>query len=47
MRAGQHAIVVEEDACSEESTWDYRDATFDLAASIEIPAWPMLNTAPI
>jgi hypothetical protein len=29
MRIGQHAIVVEEDACSEESTWDYRDASFD------------------
>jgi hypothetical protein len=43
MRIGQRAIIVEEDACCEQSTWDYRDAAFKELADIPLPAWPMLN----
>lgn len=43
MRVGQKAIIVEEDACAEESTWDYRNKAFDMIANIPLPAWPMLN----
>ena len=43
MRIGQKAIIVEEDACAEETTWDYRAAAFKELADIPIPAWPMLN----
>jgi hypothetical protein len=43
MRVGQKAIIIEEDACAEQSTWDYRDKAFKPVASIPLPAWPMLN----
>lgn len=43
MRIGQRAIIIEEDACAEQTTWEYRDAAFDLERDIELPAWPMLN----
>jgi hypothetical protein len=43
MRIGRKAIIVEEDACAEQSTWDYREAAFDLTTNIKVPAWPMLN----
>jgi hypothetical protein len=43
MRIGQRLIMVEEDACAEDSAWDYRDQSFDREARIDVPAWPMLN----
>jgi hypothetical protein len=43
MRIGQRAIIIEEDCCAEQSTWDYREAAFDMVADIPLPAWPMLN----
>jgi|KBSMisStaDraftv2_1062788.scaffolds.fasta_scaffold00032_61 hypothetical protein len=43
MRIGQRAIIIEEDACAEESTWAYRDEAFQQMADIDLPAWPMLN----
>lgn len=43
MRIGQKAIIIEEDACSDERTWAYRDAAFEEIAPLPLPAWPMLN----
>ena len=44
MQVGQHLVVVEEDACAEDSAWDYRDASFDAVGDwIPLPAWPNLN----
>jgi len=44
MRIGQKLIVIEEDACAEDSTWEYRDQSFDkLGDWIALPAWPMMN----
>ncbi len=43
MRIGQAAIIIEEDACAEDHTWEYRDKSFDLAAGILIPAWEYMN----
>jgi hypothetical protein len=44
MRIGQKLVVIEEDACAEDSAWEYRDQSFDeLGDWIPLPAWPMLN----
>jgi len=44
MQIGQKLIVIEEDACAEDSTWEYRDQSFDkLGDWIALPAWPMMN----
>ncbi len=44
MRIGQRLVVVEEDACAEDSTWAYRDACFDCEDDdIPVPAWPYMN----
>lgn len=43
MCIGQRAIIVEEDACSEETTWTYRDASFAKLADIPLPAWNFMN----
>jgi hypothetical protein len=43
MRIGQRIISVEEDACGDETTWDYRDAAFEREADIPLPAWTFLN----
>jgi hypothetical protein len=43
MRIGQRIISVEEDACGEQTTWDYRDGTFKHEATIPLPAWNFMN----
>jgi len=44
MRIGQRLIVIEEDACAEDSAWEYRDKSFDKDGGwIALPAWPNLN----
>lgn len=43
MRIGQRLVVIEEDACAEDSTWEYRDQAFKMEERIKLPAWPMLN----
>ena len=43
MRIGQRLIVIEEDACSEETTWAYRDAAFKHVENVKLPAWPYMN----
>ncbi len=43
MRIGQTAVIIEEDACASEDTWEYRDKSFDLAAGVLIPAWEHMN----
>lgn len=43
MRIGQKLIVIEEDSCAEQSTWDYREAMFQPLADIPLPAWYHMN----
>jgi hypothetical protein len=44
MQVGQKLIVIEEDACAEDSAWEYRDQAFEeIGKSIPLPAWPNLN----
>lgn len=43
MRIGQKLIVIEEDSCAEQSTWDYREATFKPLADVPLPAWNHMN----
>jgi hypothetical protein len=43
MRIGQRIIIVREDACAEDTAWDYLDICFAEEAIIQIPAWPFLN----
>lgn len=43
MGFGQRIIVVREEACAEESAWNYLDRYFDQEADIRIPAWPHMN----
>jgi hypothetical protein len=43
MRIGQRIILVEEDSCGDESTWDYRDACFAREADVPLPAWMFMN----
>lgn len=43
VRIGQHAIIIEEDACANETTWDYRDNSFNEVLRIPIPAWNYMN----
>ena len=39
MRRGQCVIVIEEDACADDRTWNYRDAHFESEEHITVPAW--------
>ena len=45
MQVGQKLVVIEEDACAEDSAWDYRDQSFVKIGdnNIPLPAWPLLN----
>jgi len=43
MEIGRKFISIEEDACAEETTWDYRDASFDHVNWIDLPAWNYMN----
>jgi hypothetical protein len=43
MRINQKAIIIEEDSCAEETTWNYRDRSFYRMEQIEVPTWPHMN----
>jgi len=43
MRIGRRIIIIEEDSCGDNSTWDYRDANFRHESEIALPAWPYMN----
>lgn len=43
MKVGQKLVVIREDACAEESAWEYLDACFDKEATIDIPAFEHMN----
>lgn len=43
MRIGQTLIVIREDACAEESAWEYLDACFEELRSIDIPTFEHMN----
>lgn len=43
MKIGQRVIVIREDACAEETAWQYLNDCFDPVAEIDIPAFQHLN----
>jgi hypothetical protein len=43
MRIGQRVIVIREEACAEDSAWEYLDACFKQEGEIDLPAWPFMN----
>jgi len=43
MTVGRRAILIEESACAEPSTWQYRDRCFGRESSIDIPIWPGMH----
>ena len=43
MRIGQRIIVIREDACAEDSAWNYLDDCFEQESIIDIPAFYHLN----
>jgi hypothetical protein len=43
MRIGQKLVVIREDACAEDSAWQYFDDCFDETRNIYIPAFECMN----
>jgi SAM-dependent methyltransferase len=43
MRSGQYMVLIREDACCDEDTWDWVSESFDQIEYIPIPAWPGMN----
>jgi len=43
MSIGQRLIVIREDACAEETAWEYINKCFKHEAEINIPSWPHMN----
>jgi hypothetical protein len=43
MRVGQRVIIVREDACAEDTAWQYLYDCFDELATIDIPAFDRMN----
>jgi hypothetical protein len=43
MRIGQQLVVIREDACAEETAWQYLNDCFDHVTDIDIPAFLHLN----
>lgn len=43
MKIGQHLVVIREDACAEDSAWQYLDDCFDELATIDIPTFEHMN----
>lgn len=43
MRISRRLIVIREDACAEDSAWQYVDDCFIREGEVEIPAWPNMN----
>ena len=43
MHVGRRLILIEEDACADCKTWEYRDGHFTLETKIQVPAWPGMN----
>jgi len=43
MKIGQRLVVIREDACAEETAWQYLDDCFEQTAVIDIPAFETVN----
>jgi len=43
MRIGQRLVIIREDACAEDTAWQYLDDCFDELAVINIPAFEHMN----
>jgi len=43
MRIGQRLVIIHEDACAEDTAWQYLDDCFDDLATIHIPAFEHMN----
>lgn len=43
MQIGQRLVVIREDACAEETAWQYLDDCFDMMVEIDIPTFEHMN----
>lgn len=43
MQVGQQLVVIREDACAEDSAWEYLDDCFDAMSHVDIPTFEHMN----